>query len=185
MPDYEVVIGGRTRKIELTRRSSSSYSAKIDGKSREVKLPKEGFTGERTFVIDVDGKTYKLELPRAKLGKKTLVKVEDSAFNVEVKIAQRSQVQKGFEQVPQVTAAKVVPNRKAVAEGAVTAPMTGKIVQVKVGKGDQVKAGQILCVIEAMKMENEISAPKAGTVQQVNVEPGAPVSEGETLFVIA
>ena len=52
-------------------------------------------------------------------------------------------------------------NRKVAVEGAVTAPMTGKIVKVKVKKGDQVKASQVLCVIEAMKMENEISAPKS------------------------
>jgi biotin carboxyl carrier protein len=75
-------------------------------------------------------------------------------------------------------------NKKVAVEGAVTAPMTGKIVKVKVKKGDQVKAGQVLCVVEAMKMENEISAPRAGTIQEVNVAEGTPVNEGETLFVI-
>jgi len=59
------------------------------------------------------------------------------------------------------------------------------LVKVKVKKGDQVKAGQILCVIEAMKMENEICAPRAGTVQDVNIAEGTPVNEGETLLVIA
>jgi len=74
--------------------------------------------------------------------------------------------------------------QKQVAEGAVTAPMTGKIISVKVKKGDQVMAGQILCIIEAMKMENEITAPKAGTVQEVNVSERSSVSEGEVLLVI-
>jgi acetyl-CoA/propionyl-CoA carboxylase biotin carboxyl carrier protein len=62
--------------------------------------------------------------------------------------------------------------------------MTGKIVLVKVKKGDQVRANQVLCVIEAMKMENEICAPKAGSIQQVNVTEGSSVSEGDTLLVI-
>jgi acetyl-CoA/propionyl-CoA carboxylase biotin carboxyl carrier protein len=62
--------------------------------------------------------------------------------------------------------------------------MTGKIVSVKVNKGDKVKAGQVLCVIEAMKMENEITASKAGSVQEVNVSEGSSVNEGEILFVI-
>jgi acetyl-CoA/propionyl-CoA carboxylase biotin carboxyl carrier protein len=70
-------------------------------------------------------------------------------------------------------------------EGAVTAPMTGKIMSVKVKKGDPVKQGQALCVIEAMKMENEIVAPKAGTVQDVNVSEGSAVNEGDTLFILA
>jgi acetyl-CoA/propionyl-CoA carboxylase biotin carboxyl carrier protein len=54
-----------------------------------------------------------------------------------------------------------------------------------VKRGDKVQANQVLCVIEAMKMENEIAAPKAGTVQEVTVSEGAPVNEGETLLVIA
>jgi glutaconyl-CoA decarboxylase len=62
--------------------------------------------------------------------------------------------------------------------------MTGKILSVKVKKGDQVKAGQVVCVIEAMKMENEIAAPKAGTVREVHVSAGSSVNEGEALVVV-
>jgi len=67
----------------------------------------------------------------------------------------------------------------------VTAPMTGKILSVMVKKGDQVKTGQILCVLEAMKMENEVTAPKTGTVQEVYVSEDSSVSEGEALFVVS
>jgi len=63
--------------------------------------------------------------------------------------------------------------------------MTGKVIAIKVKKGDPVKAGQVLCVIEAMKMENEITAPKAGVIQEANISEGSSVSEGEILFVIA
>jgi biotin carboxyl carrier protein len=62
--------------------------------------------------------------------------------------------------------------------------MTGKIIKIKVKKNEQVKAGQVLCVIEAMKMENEICASKAGTVAEVYVEEGAAVNEGDPLFVV-
>jgi acetyl-CoA/propionyl-CoA carboxylase biotin carboxyl carrier protein len=62
--------------------------------------------------------------------------------------------------------------------------MTGKIVSVKVERGDQVKANQVLCIIEAMKMENEINASKAGVIKEVNVFEGSPVNEGDVLFVI-
>ncbi|HDI06797.1 MAG TPA: biotin/lipoyl-binding protein [Candidatus Bathyarchaeota archaeon] len=62
--------------------------------------------------------------------------------------------------------------------------MTGKIVSVKVKEGDSVKRGDVLCVLEAMKMENEISAPRDGVVREVHVSEGSAVSEGEVLFVI-
>jgi biotin carboxyl carrier protein len=62
--------------------------------------------------------------------------------------------------------------------------MTGKILSVKVKKGDQVKKGETLCILEAMKMENEITTSKAGTVREVYVFEGSSVSEGDTLFII-
>ena len=67
----------------------------------------------------------------------------------------------------------------------VNAPMPGNILKVEVNKGDKVKAGQILVILEAMKMENEIVAPKAGTVAQVVVKVGEKVDTGATLVVLA
>ena len=79
------------------------------------------------------------------------------------------------------------PKAAAGAAGAVTvkAPMPGNILDVKVKVGDTVKAGTVLCVLEAMKMENEIPAPKDGKVAQVVVTKGATVGAGDTLVVLA
>ena len=74
----------------------------------------------------------------------------------------------------------------AVAAGeAVTAPMPGTILRVNVVQGQAVKEGDLLCVLEAMKMENEIFAPKAGSVAQVVAAKGASVNTGDVLVVIA
>ena len=67
----------------------------------------------------------------------------------------------------------------------VNSPMPGNIIRVDVKQGDTVKAGQILVILEAMKMENEIVAPKDGTVAQVITSKGAVVDTGAPLVVIA
>ena len=66
----------------------------------------------------------------------------------------------------------------------VSAPMPGTILKVNVTEGQAVNAGDVLVVLEAMKMENEIMAPKAGTVTQVVTSKGANVDTGAPLVVI-
>ena len=67
----------------------------------------------------------------------------------------------------------------------VNAPMPGTILKVNVSQGQAVKEGDVLCVLEAMKMENEIMAPKSGSVAQVLISKGSKVDTGAPMFVIA
>ena len=66
----------------------------------------------------------------------------------------------------------------------VNAPMPGKVVAVKANVGDAVKKGQVILVLEAMKMENDIDAPEDGTVASVNVAVGPAVEAGETMATL-
>ncbi|MBO5316043.1 MAG: biotin/lipoyl-binding protein [Clostridia bacterium] len=66
----------------------------------------------------------------------------------------------------------------------VTAPMPGTILDVKVSVGQAVKKGDVICVLEAMKMENDIPAPCDGTVASVNVQKGASVSANDVLVTL-
>ena len=69
-------------------------------------------------------------------------------------------------------------------DGVVTAPMQGTIVKVSVKAGEAVKAGQQICVLEAMKMENEVSAPNDGEVVDLRVEPGDTVASGQVIAIV-
>jgi acetyl-CoA/propionyl-CoA carboxylase biotin carboxyl carrier protein len=72
----------------------------------------------------------------------------------------------------------------AAGAGQVTVPMQGTIVKVLVAEGDTVEVGQAVCVLEAMKMENQINAEKAGTVTEVRVKAGDTVGAGDVVAVI-
>jgi biotin carboxyl carrier protein len=184
LPDYEISVDGKPRKIALTRISPDSFTGKIDGRPVKVGVQTDKIKLGQAFTLEVGGKTYKVEVPKIEKDKPMLVRVDEATFRVEVKASGQSQAIAGFEPTSGAdwkTGAK----RRVAVEGAITAPMTGKIVKVKVKKGDRIEANQVLCIIEAMKMENEITTSKAGTVQEVNVGEGSPVNEGDTLFVVS
>ena len=82
-------------------------------------------------------------------------------------------------------AAPVAAAPAPVAEGTkVTAPMPGTILDIKVAVGDTVASGQAICVLEAMKMENDVNAPCAGKVLSINTTKGSAVETGAVLAVI-
>ena len=84
-----------------------------------------------------------------------------------------------------VAAPSAAPAASLAAGEPVKAPMPGVVLKVQVQQGQAVKAGQILVILEAMKMENEIVAPKDGTVAQIVAAKGASVESGAPLVILA
>jgi acetyl-CoA/propionyl-CoA carboxylase, biotin carboxylase, biotin carboxyl carrier protein len=67
---------------------------------------------------------------------------------------------------------------------AIVSPMQGTVLAVEVAEGDEVEAGQVVCIVEAMKMENEVHAHRSGHVTELSVAPGQPVKTGQVICVI-
>ena len=86
--------------------------------------------------------------------------------------------------VPAAAAAAPAAAAPTAAGEQVTSPMPGTILDVRVSQGEQVKAGQIMLILEAMKMENEIVAPHDAVIAQVVVNKGAKVETGTPLIVL-
>lgn len=76
------------------------------------------------------------------------------------------------------------PKKAAGGQGAVVSPLPGVILRIMVQVGDEVKEGQTIMCLEAMKMENNIDAPRAGKITSIDVAQGASVMEGDVLVTI-
>jgi acetyl-CoA/propionyl-CoA carboxylase biotin carboxyl carrier protein len=68
---------------------------------------------------------------------------------------------------------------------AVVSPMQGTVLSVAVADGDEVQAGALICIVEAMKMENEVHAHRDGTITELSVAPGQPVATGQVICIIS
>lgn len=128
------------------------------------------------YKVTLNGKTYEVEVEH---GKAVLLD-EYEALAPAPASAEPAPV------AQQTVAAAPAPAPVNLAAGeTVAAPMPGNIIRVDIKEGDKVKAGQVLVILEAMKMENEIVAPKDGTIAQIVTSKGAVVETGSPLVIIA
>jgi len=187
MPTLQISLNGKSKQIDLTKIAETSFTVEIDGKRIEVRLPSSKIDTRLPFSLGIGEKNYQIEIPFIERDKSVDVKVDGIIFKAEIKSNSVGKPIQGFQTTEESLPLRSKPPafKQSVVEGAVVAPMTGKIVSIKIKKGDAVKANQVLCVVEAMKMENEISSTAAGTVQKINVAEGSPVNEGDVLFIIA
>lgn len=134
----------------------------------------------KRFRVNVDGQFFEVEVEEITTG--TAGPVKTAAANPVSSAAPSS-----------VPPAVVAPKQAAVPSKPVTngtsssihAPMPGSILSVKVKEGEQVKSGQVLLILEAMKMENEIVAPKDGVINKIYTTVGQSVSTNDPLIILA
>ena len=126
----------------------------------------------KNYTITVNGNVYEVTVEEGFTGAASAPKVAPTAPKAAPAAAPKA--------APAPAAAPAAP-AGAAGSVVVAAPMPGKILGVKASAGQAVKKGQVLLVLEAMKMENEIVAPQDGTVATINVSVGDSVEPGATL----
>jgi acetyl-CoA/propionyl-CoA carboxylase, biotin carboxylase, biotin carboxyl carrier protein len=138
----------------------SDELALADGNSRASNslLLAQGRTVERVRTVEVDGKRFEVRI------------AEPEAPWLELARRRRE---------------RVSAHGHTGGHDAIASPMQGTVLSVAVADGDEVVAGQVICIVEAMKMENEVHAHRGGTITELSVQPGQAVSTGQVICVLA
>lgn len=159
----------------------SADGVSVDGETFRTSV--DGFGGTR--IVTVNGRPIRVDLGQPEDGV-TPVTVEGKVLSVSIE--GRAQTQPSRSASTARTGAARQAGGAAPAptfvKGAITAQMTGRIVRVAVHAGDAIAAGDLLLILEAMKMENEVRSPRGGTIKEVVVAAGDRVSQGAPLVVL-
>lgn len=162
---YEIELGGRTASVSVHAHPEGGWLVAIDGgPERRVQSGRLGAAewwladegGRRTVGVHVEGETVAAQVRGHGL-RGTIVDPRD----------------------------KALATLGGAVEGAIRTPMPGAVVRVLAKAGDAVHKGQVVIVVEAMKMENELSARRDGHVREIAVAEGQSVEAGRLLLVIA
>jgi biotin carboxyl carrier protein len=153
-----VIVGGEPLKTQLRRATDTTASVIVEGRPYQVEI-KERNGSE--VVVEVDGISYAVTLESASTpGAPPTTVAEEEEEREEAPVCDMP-----------------------LLDG-VLAPIPGRITAIKVREGQRVQAGDVLCILEAMKMENEIRAPKDGVVTNIRVREGASVNADEFLMQV-
>lgn len=184
MTKYTIAVEEKQYKIDVTKTENQEhFTVKIDDEPYKLELTGK-FEYDTPVQIKLGEKTFTIQIAKKEKQASFEVKIKDIPVQTEVKTQQiNSLSQPTTARAPTLIAVKT-PSDKIAPQGAIRAPMAGKIVSVKVKKEDAVKAGEVVCILEAMKMENEIVAQKDGFVKEIFVSTGSVVDKGDPLFVI-
>jgi len=163
---YDVNVDGKTHHVELER-GEATWLCKVDGQELEVDA---ALTARDILSVLLDGKAYEIKRERSLRGELHMV-IGSARYAVDVQDPRSLRSRRA------VAGAEAGPQK-------IKAPMPGKIVRILVSEKDEVKAGQGVIVMEAMKMQNEMKSPKDGVVQKIMTAEGSTVNAGDALAIV-
>lgn len=157
---YSFQLGSRLHHVTLEEHATGPKFV-VDGSAFE---PKVTVLGKGHYKVAVNGKTFEFTIRNG------TVMEGPRPLDVEVRRARPELVRKNAS------------GRKA--DGRIKPPMPGKVVEVRVKEGQAVAEGDVLCVLEAMKMQNDLKSPMAGVVRKVHVSDGSNVEAATVLMEV-
>jgi acetyl-CoA/propionyl-CoA carboxylase, biotin carboxylase, biotin carboxyl carrier protein len=159
---HQCFVAGETCHGVVESEELAARAAELDGTPVAPPLQaasgSNGRMGERVRTVEVDGRRFEVRLSEPEPEWRALAR------------RRRERVRRG--------------GAGAGGGEAVVSPMQGTVLTVPVSDGDQVEPGQVICVVEAMKMENEVRAHQAGIIRSLSLEPGRPVTTGQVICTI-
>ena len=130
------------------------------------------------YKVTLNGKVYEVEVEKGE----AVIQAEYEAALPAAPAAAAPAPAAPAAPAPSAAAASAAAPAAQAGAGTVPSPLPGNINEVRFSAGQTVKAGDVVIILEAMKMENEIVAPKAGTLTKIHVQKGAVVNTGDPLF---
>ncbi len=165
---YEVIINDRVATIDLLNRDKNKIKIMVDGKKYDADIM---MVERGVYSIIMDGISYNIELFEKNSSKEYTVNTLYESFDVEIVDAE----------------SKYLKSRKkddGDDTNSISTPMPGKVVKIPVKVGDQVKAGDVVIIISAMKMESEYKVKKDRTIIEILVKEGDVVDGNQPLIII-
>lgn len=162
---YELVLEGRRRKLRL-QRSGNRARVELGEKTLEVDVSQ---LSEEAFSLILEGRSHDVSVSPNAGGFQVVV--DGESFQVGLVDPRRD-------------GASTSGGMETAGPMAVSAPMPGKVVRILKAEGEEVRKGQGLIVVEAMKMQNELPSPKSGRIRAVRVAAGQAVNAGEPLVLV-
>jgi biotin carboxyl carrier protein len=188
MSKFQLEVIGKTFEIELKKDESKDFTVSINGKDYNASL--EGTSGS-TMQIAVDGTLYFIELPNEPSQTKIDAVINDRNRIIEspdifgskkITISKETKTPKPKESIINEVQPSV--QKPSTAAEGILAPMPGKVVAVPKNVGETVSVGDVVVILEAMKMENEITSNKDGKIAEVRVKEGDNVDAHDVLVVV-
>ena len=162
---YITTLDGKEYLIEVI----DEHHVSVNGRAQEVDF--ESVSGQPVYSLIIDGKSYESYVYETEEGWQVLTRGRQYNLTIEDEREKRLRAAAGG----------------GVAESGefhLKAPMPGLVVAIPVNEGDKVEKGQVILILESMKMQNELKSPKAGTVGRIRVKQGEKVEQRQALLSV-
>jgi biotin carboxyl carrier protein len=173
-------VNQKLHKVKILERNGNTFTLEVNGKRVSVKL--KNMVQGKTAMLEINDKPFQPSVERVQ-GNVLQVRIGGKLFQVQ--FPPKTLKESNAKLEPIITIAKKPAAVLVIEKNAVTAPISGRIMLLRANVGQKVERGECVCILEAMKMQNEITAPKAGVVKEFRVSKGAIVNKGDILAVIA